>query len=71
MTQPATTSHQDKEQTPEERRQAQIERNRAVITLLDSWMEEDEEEQRETLAILMRTLDEDRLSYRKLFEPEQ
>ena len=68
MTQPATRQQDSHEQTPEERRLVQIERNQAAIALLKSWLDEDEEEQRETLAILMRTLDEDRPSYRKLFE---
>ena len=68
MAQPAATSRNRHEQSPEERRQAQIERNQAAIALLNSWMEEDEEEQRETFAFLKRALDEDRPSYRKLFE---
>jgi hypothetical protein len=68
MTQPATRSQGAHEQTPEELRQAQIERNQAAIALLNSWMEEDEDEQRETFAFLKRALDEDRPSYRKLFE---
>ena len=40
--------------------------------LLQSWLEVDEEEaaeQRETLEFLMKALDEDRPSYRKLFPP--
>jgi hypothetical protein len=51
----------------DERRQAQIERNQAVIALLNAWEQEDAEEQRETLELLMRRLDEDRPSSRKLF----
>jgi hypothetical protein len=57
-------------QTPkdsEQRRQEQIKQNQSVIDLLNSWEQEDEEEQRETLAYLMQALDEDRLSSRKLF----
>jgi hypothetical protein len=42
--------------------------NQALIALLDSWENEDPQEQRETLELLMRTLDEDRPSSRKLFE---
>jgi hypothetical protein len=39
-----------------------------AIALLASWCEDDDEaEQRETIEYLMRVLDEDRLSYRKLF----
>ncbi len=41
-----------------------------VIDLLDSWCnvsEEEAEEQRETWEYLKKALDEDRLSYRKLF----
>ncbi len=39
----------------------------AAIQLLNSWHEDDEQEQKETLEYLQRTLDEDRLSDRKLF----
>lgn len=40
-------------------------------SLLQSWMNEgDAEEQRETGGSLLRSLDEDRLSDRKLFPPE-
>jgi seryl-tRNA(Sec) selenium transferase len=43
-------------------------RNAAAIEMLRSWAEEgDEEEQRETGEFLMRALDEDRTSDRKLF----
>ena len=46
----------------------QLEKNRALAATLESWMRDgDEEEQRETLECLMRALDEDRLSDRKLF----
>lgn len=38
----------------------------AAIDLLRSWREEDEEEQRETGELLLRALDEDRLSDRHL-----
>ena len=51
----------------EEQREEQIRRNQAVIDLLNSWEHEDPEEQRETWAFLKQALDEDRLSYRKLF----
>jgi hypothetical protein len=51
----------------EEQRDEQIRRNQALIALLDSWEQDDAEEQRETWSILKRALDEDRLSYRKLF----
>lgn len=54
-------------QLADERRRAQIERNQAVIALLNMWEREDPEEQRETLDLLMRMLDEDRPSSRKLF----
>jgi hypothetical protein len=59
--------------TPEEReakRQEQIRRNQGLIDLLDEWSRgdpDDQEEQRETWELLKRYLDEDRLSYRKLF----
>lgn len=41
-----------------------------IIEMLDSWCnvsEEEAEEQRETLEYLIKALDEDRPSYRKLF----
>jgi excisionase family DNA binding protein len=49
--------------SPEE----QMRRNQAAREVLESFMEEDEEEQRETWEALKKALDEDRLSYRKLF----
>jgi hypothetical protein len=43
-------------------------RDQAVLQLLQSWVDEgDEEEQRETLAYLKQALDEDRSSSRRLF----
>lgn len=51
----------------EEGIEEQRRRNKAVIDLLDSWEQDDPEEQRETWALLKQTIDEDRLSYRKLF----
>lgn len=52
----------------ERMKQERIERNQAAIQLLQSWIDEgDEEEQRETGEFLMRALDEDRLSDRKLY----
>jgi type II secretory pathway pseudopilin PulG len=43
-------------------------RDQAVFQLLQSWVDEgDEEEQRETLAYLKQALDEDRSSARQLF----
>jgi hypothetical protein len=62
--------HQSELQTPpliEHLDQEQIEK---TIQLLDSWCNVDEQEakeQCETLEYLMQALDEDRLSYRKLF----
>ena len=38
-----------------------------LVTLLESWMQENPAEQRETLAYLIQALDEDRPSNRKLF----
>jgi hypothetical protein len=54
----------------EEERRQQIERNRAAIALLRSWVnvgEDEAAEQRETLAFLMQALNEDRLSDRDRF----
>jgi hypothetical protein len=41
---------------------------KTLAELFRRWREEDPQEQRETLEYLMRVLDEDRLSKRKLFE---
>ena len=55
-------------QAEEEARRIQREKNEALIQLLQSWSEEgDEEEQRQAFENLKRTLEEDRLGYRKLF----
>jgi hypothetical protein len=43
-------------------------KNKAAILLLDSWLNDDEKEQKETFEYLKKKLDEDRLSDRKLFE---
>jgi len=49
----------------------QMDRRKDAITLLQSWIDEgDEAEQRETGTYLVRVLDEDRPSYRKLYPPE-
>ena len=46
-------------------------RNAALVTLLQSWIDlGDAAEQQETGEYLLRVLDEDRLSDRKLFPPE-
>jgi hypothetical protein len=53
-----------------DRQRIQMERNRRAVALLESWLDVDEEteaEHRETLEYLVRTLDEDRTSSRKLF----
>lgn len=42
-------------------------KNRPAVQLLRSWRMEDELEQKETLGYLMKVLDEDRPSDRKLF----
>jgi len=54
-------------QDTEQQRQEQIRRNQAVIALLNTWEQEDPEEQRETLDYLVQNLDRDRSSSRKLF----
>ncbi|SRR6266849_2425028 len=46
---------------------AQSQKNSALIQLLRSWREGDEQEQRKTWEYLKQALDEDRLSERKLF----
>jgi len=59
------------DEAEEERRRLQIEKNQPAIALLRSWREETDpeaiNEQRETWEFLKKALDEDRLSYRKLF----
>jgi DNA-directed RNA polymerase subunit F len=55
----------------ERKRQLQIDKNQPAISVLQAWLEDDDEEsvreQRETWEYLKRVLDEDRPSYRKLF----
>ncbi len=52
----------------EQERASQIDKNMGLIELLESWLADpDAEDQSETLEPLMRALDEDRLSDRKLF----
>lgn len=54
----------------EVKRRAQRERSRGAVALLKSWLSADkqnEAEYRETLEYLVKALDEDRPSYRKLF----
>jgi len=70
MQQPTTSPQQQTEEeraAKEAKRQEQIRRNQALIEVLDELEREDPEDQRETLEFLMRALDEDRWSYRKLF----
>jgi len=70
MHQPTTSPQQQAEEeraAKEAKRQEQIRRNQALIEVLDELEREDPEDQRETLEFLMRALDEDRWSYRKLF----
>lgn len=43
-------------------------KNKSAILLIDSWLDDDEKEQRETFEYLKKVLDEDRLSDRKLFK---
>lgn len=57
----------DTQHVQDEQRKEQMRRNQAVIDLLNAWEREDAEEQRETLEFLMKALDEDRPSDRKLF----
>lgn len=54
-----------------EKHVSQKERRAEAISLLQSWIDaEDKEEQKETGEYLIRVLDEDRLSDRKLFPSE-
>ena len=43
-------------------------KNQSAILLIDSWLNEDEKEQKETFDYLKKSLDKDRLSTRKLFK---
>ena len=45
-------------------------RQTELVSLLQSWIEGDADEQRETGEFLIHALDEDRLSDRRLFPPE-
>ena len=45
-------------------------RRERLLSLLKSWMEEDETEQRDTWKLLVQALDEDRPAERKLFPEE-
>ena len=62
-----TESLPDVSKTEIDRSTEQLQKTNALIELLKSWREGDEEEQRDTLEYLQRVLDEDRLSDRKLF----
>ncbi len=55
------------ERADSQERLEQIRKNEAAIQLLRLWRQGDEQEQRETWEYLKRTLEEDRLSDRKLF----
>lgn len=55
-------------ETPKRYYEKQIQKNSALIQLLKSWREGDEQEQHETLEYLKQSLDEDRPSDRKLFK---
>ena len=61
--------HQQESKSPSPLKPLDQERIQQVIQLLDSWcdVEEEVKEQCETLECLMKVLDEDRPSYRKLF----
>ena len=61
----ASQSEIEKKELPQSAVQSQ--KNDALIRLLRSWREGDEQEQRSTWEYLKQALDEDRLSERKLF----
>jgi len=64
---PRTASQSDIENKELPQGAARSPKNRALIQLLKSWREGDEQEQRSTWGYLKQALDEDRLSERKLF----
>ncbi|MCU0239880.1 MAG: hypothetical protein MUC29_10600 [Pyrinomonadaceae bacterium] len=45
-----------------------VKNNLATVLLIDSWLNDDEKEQKETFEYLKKALDSDRLSDRKLFK---
>jgi hypothetical protein len=53
-----------------EQRLAAKNRGEQFAALLQAWLQEDEREQKDTFEYLVRSLDEDRPSQRKLFPPE-
>ncbi len=65
--QPSFVSQQDT--STDSTHSEDIKKREAFIRLLESWREEDEQEQIETLKLLQQFLDEDRFSDRKLFPP--
>ena len=64
---PRTASQSEIENKELPQSAAQSQKNSALIQLLRSWREGDEQEQRSTWEYLKQALDEDRLSERKLF----
>jgi len=76
MQQPTTSdkpddAHEAEEREPAEReakRQEQIRRNQAAIEMLNEWMQEDPEEQRETWEIIERSLRENPIQFRTYAE---
>jgi len=64
---PRATSQSEIESKELSQSAPQFQRSHALIQLLNSWREGDEQEQRSTWEYLKRALDEDRLSERKLF----
>ena len=64
---PGTASQSEIENKELPQSAAQSQKNSALIQLLRSWREGDEQEQRSTWEYLKQALDEDRLSERKLF----
>ncbi len=64
---PLTISRSEIEKKELSQSITQSQKNNALIQLLRSWREGDEQEQRNTWEYLRQALDEDRLSERKLF----
>ncbi len=64
---PLTVSQSEIEEKELPQSIAPSQKNAALIQMLRSWREGDEQEQRNTWEYLKRALDEDRLSERKLF----
>jgi hypothetical protein len=68
MQQPTTQPDELTDEQREAKRQEQIRRNQAAIEMLQEWLQEDPEEQRETWEIIEKGLRENPITFRT-YEP--